>query len=113
MRKVFVVAALAALIVVGVTGSLSGTMAGLGAYKEQRVLAATVQMERLAKKLEHTQKIAPETKIEITRLTLDPMSDCARAGCRATLELRNRAAREHLQSIVAGSTVFARPGIGH
>jgi hypothetical protein len=87
-------------------------MAGLRAYKEQRVLAATVQMERLATKLEHAKKITPEAKLEVTRLTLDPLSDCAQAGCRTTLELRNRAAREHLQTLVTGSPVSAGPSRG-
>lgn len=112
MRKVFVIAALAVLIVASVISALSGTIAGLGAYKEQRVLAATVQMERLATKLEHAKKLAPETKLEVTRLTLDPLSDCAQARCRTTLELRNRAARERLQTLVTGSTVFAGPSVG-
>ena len=109
MRKVFVVAALAVLGVVSVVGTLSGTIAGLGAYKEQRALATTIQMERLATKLEHAKKIAPETKLEVTRLTHDPMSDCAQAGCRTTLALRNRAAREHLQTLVTGSMAYTGP----
>jgi hypothetical protein len=69
-------------------------------------------MERLATKLEHAKKITPEAKLEVTRLTLDPLSDCAQAGCRTTLELRNRAAREHLQTLVTGSTVSAGPSRG-
>ncbi len=112
MRKVFVIAALAALIVASVIGTVSGTMTGLGAYKEQRVLTTTVQMERLATKLEHVRKITPETKLEVTRLTLDPFSDCAQTGCRTTLELRNRAARERLQTLVTSSPVFAGPTVG-
>jgi hypothetical protein len=67
-------------------------------------------MERLATKLEHAKTIAPETKLEITQLTLRDWSDCARAGCRKTLEVRNRTARERLQTLVTG--VFAEPGVG-
>jgi hypothetical protein len=112
MRKVFAVAAFAALIVATMIGTISGTITGLGAYKEQRLLVTTVQMERLATKLEHARKIAPETKLEVTRLTLDPLSDCAQAGCRTKLELRNRAARERLQMLVTHGAAFAEPSVG-
>lgn len=111
MRKVFVIAALAVLTVVSLLGTLSGTIAGFGAYKEQRVLATTVQMERLATRLEHARHIAAETKLEITRLTLGRWSDCAKAGCRQPLETRNRAARERLQTAISGSRVSAEPGV--
>jgi hypothetical protein len=113
MRKALVIAALALLTVASLLGSLSGTIAGFGAYKEQRVLATTVQMERLATKLEHSKTIAPETKLEITRLTLLDWSDCARAGCRKTLAVRNRTARERLQTLVTGGvSADAEPRAG-
>ncbi len=110
MRKTVIIAALAALIMASLAASLSGTMAGLDVYKEQRVLAVTVQMERLAKRLEHARKIAPETKLEIERMTLRRWSDCAQAGCRKTLELRNRVARERLQTLIADTSVSADAG---
>ena len=112
MRKVFAIAAFAALIVATMVGTISGTITGLGAYKEQRLLVTTVQMERLATKLEHARKIAPETKLEVTRLTLDPLSDCAQARCRTKLEVRNRAARERLQMLVTPDAAFAEPSVG-
>jgi hypothetical protein len=51
----------------------------------------------------HAKKIAPETKVEIARLTRQPWYDCNQLACRAALEMRNRAARERLQAALAGS----------
>jgi hypothetical protein len=103
MRKAFGITIVAVLAVAGIAGSVSGTLAGLAAYKEQRVLAATVQMERLAAKLKRVKRIAPETELELTRLTLEPWSNCAQTGCRKTLEVRNRTARENLQMVISRS----------
>ena len=103
MRKAFGITIFAVLVMAGIAGSISGTMTGLAAYREQRVLATTVQMERLAAKLKHVKRIAPETELELTRLTLEPWSDCAQTGCRKTLEVRNRAARENLQMVISRS----------
>jgi hypothetical protein len=103
MRKAFGITIFAVLVVASVAGSMLGTMAGLAAYKEQRVLASTVQMERLATKLKRVKRIAPETELELTRLTHEPWSDCAQTGCRKTLEVRNRAARENLETVISGS----------
>jgi cell division protein FtsB len=112
MRKAFVIAALAVLTAASLLGTLSGTVAGFGAYKEQRVLATTVQIERLAAKLEHAKHIEAETKVEIARLTHGDWSDCAKAGCRMPLEVRNRAARERLQTVISGNRDFAEPACG-
>lgn len=109
MRKAFGIGIFAVLVVTSIASSISGTMAGLAAYKEQRVLATTVQMERLATKLERAKRIAPETKLELTRLTHQPWSDCAQTGCRKTLEVRNRAARKYLQTVIAGGRFPAEP----
>jgi hypothetical protein len=89
------VAVLAAPIVAGI--------AGIGANDARRVLEATAQMEQLATKLEHAKKIAPETKLEIARLTRLPWYDCKQIACRASLEARNRAARIRLETILASS----------
>ena len=60
MRKAIVgVAAFASLTVAGLISSIAAT----GINKEQSVREATVQMERLATKLEHAKKIASETKL--------------------------------------------------
>jgi hypothetical protein len=109
MRRAFGITIFAVLVAASVASSISGTMEGLAAYKEQRVLATTVQMERLAKKLERGKRIIPETKIELTRLTLEPWSDCTQTGCRKTLEVRNRAARENLQTAISRSRLPDEP----
>jgi hypothetical protein len=103
MRGAVGIAALVALTVAGIAGSL----AGIGRpNNEQRVLEATVQMERLATKLAHAKTIAPETKLEIARLTQHPWYDCNnQVACRAALEARNSAARARLQTILAGGGV--------
>jgi adenylate/guanylate cyclase family protein len=88
------VAALASPIVAGISGA--------GANNQQKVLEATVRMERLAKGLEHADKIAPETKLEIRRLIHNPWYDCNQVACRKTLEMRNHAVREHLQFVLVG-----------
>ncbi len=84
------VAAFGAPIVVG--------LAGIGSNNQQRMLEATVRMERLATELEHANQIAPETKLEVTRVIHYPWFDCKQMACRKTLEMRNRAARERLQA---------------
>ena len=109
MHKAFGITIFAVLVGASIASSISGTMTGLAAYKEQRVLATTVQMERLATRLEHAKRIAPETKLELTRLTLEPWSDCTQTSCRKTLEVRNRAAREHLQTVISWSRRPAHP----
>lgn len=99
MRKAIGVAAFASLTVAGLISSIAAT----GINKEQSVREATVQMERLATKLEHAKKIASETKLEIDRLIHHPQYDCKQVACRTALEVRNRAARERLQAASAGS----------
>jgi hypothetical protein len=97
-------AGLAVLTLVG-AAAIGTTIAAVGANKEQRVLEATVQMERLAAKLERAKKIAPETKLEIDRLIRQPWYDCNQMACTTALERRNRVARVRLQTVLAGSGV--------
>lgn len=78
MRKAIGVAAFASLTVAGLISSIAAT----GINKEQSVREATVQMERLATKLEHAKKIASETKLEIDRLIHHPQYDCKQVACR-------------------------------
>lgn len=94
MREAVVTSALAALIFAGI----AGTMMALGVNKEQRVLETTVQMERLATKLEHGNKIAPETKLELARVTHGHWYDCGQETCGTALQMRNLAVRARLQS---------------
>jgi hypothetical protein len=102
MRETIGVAIAAVVGVAALAAPTVAGIAGVAVNNEQRVLEATVRMERLAKGLEHADKIAPETKLEITRLILHPWYDCNQMACRKTLEMRNRAAREHLQFVLAG-----------
>ena len=66
-----------------------------------RPLEATVLMERLAAKIDHAQKLHPETAREIARLMSDPPSDCTRVPCSEPLRARNTAARQRLELLVA------------
>ncbi len=93
MGEAVVTSALAALIFAGI----AGTMMGLGVSKNQRVLEATVRMERLAKKLEHGNKIALETRLELTRITHQHWYDCDQEICSTPLRTRNFAVRARLQ----------------
>jgi len=102
MRETATITALVALAAAGVAGSL----AEIGRpNNEQRVLEATVQMERLATKLAPAKTIAAETKLEIARLTQHPWYDCNQIACRTAFESRNGAARDHLQTVIAGGRV--------
>jgi hypothetical protein len=116
MRETVRVAIGVTVGVAALVAPIVARIAGIGPNNAQRVLEATVQMERLATDLEHAKKIAPETKVEIAQLTHQPWYDCNQLACRAALEMRNRAARERLQAVLAGSeapTVFsARRTIG-
>ena len=103
MRESVRVAIGVAVGVAALVAPIAARIAGIGINNEQRVLEATVQMERLATDLEQAKKIAPETKLEITRLTRQPWYDCNQLACRTALEMRNRAARERLQAVLAGS----------
>jgi hypothetical protein len=69
------------------------------------VLEATVEMERLATKLDHAKKIASETKLEITRIINQPWYNCIQMACPTALETRNRTARAHLRTVLEGSGV--------
>ncbi len=104
-------AACAALILVGIAVNKTG----IGANNRQRV-EATVEMERLATKLDHAKKIAPETKLEIARIINQPWYNCIQISCPTVLETRKCAARERLQAVLAGSeaptTLSARHTIG-
>jgi hypothetical protein len=71
------------------------------ANNQRRVLEATVRMERLAKNLEHANRIAPATSLEVAELIRQPQYDCNQVACRSGLELRNRAARARLQTVLS------------
>jgi hypothetical protein len=62
-------------------------------------LDATVQLERLAGRLEQIRLLPAETSREIKLLLLQPQYDCARTTCTPELGARNRAARDRLLSL--------------
>ena len=86
-----------------VGGFIVACIYGAGRNSEQRVLDATVRMERMAVALEHTKIMSREMKDEIIRLVHQSWSDCDQIACRQWLELRNRQARTRLQAALAGA----------
>src|SRR5689334_6754299 len=48
--------------------------------RSERQLAATVEMERLAAKLENVRQIPPETALAVSRLVGRPEFDCAQVS---------------------------------
>lgn len=73
----------------------------------QQALENTAAIERLATRLAHAEKISAETSMEISGLLRQPDYDCRRIACDASVEKRNLAARNRLQSILARSTLQA------
>jgi hypothetical protein len=58
-------------------------------------------MERMAAKVEQTKFIHPNTAHEITRFIDRHWHDCDKAACSTQLQARNRAARNHLKTLIA------------
>ena len=69
-------------------------------FARRHMLEATVQLERLAKKLESAKVIAPETASEVSRLMQRPRFDCRQTACEAALEERNHAVRSRLKTLL-------------
>jgi hypothetical protein len=69
-------------------------------FKHKNVLGATAQMERMAKTLEGTKTIAPDTAKEISRLMQRPQFDCSQTDCDIALTLRNASARSRLKFLL-------------
>jgi hypothetical protein len=69
-------------------------------FARRHMLEATVQLERLAKKLESAKVIAPETASEVSRLMQQPRFDCRQTACEAALEERNHAVRSRLKTLL-------------
>jgi hypothetical protein len=66
-----------------------------------RPMEATAQMELLARKLERSPAIPPETASGLTRLIGQPGYDCRQAACSSELAARNEAARSRLHQLLA------------
>jgi hypothetical protein len=75
----------------------------LASGSTNRPLEATVQMERLAVKLEQMKSIHPETAQTIASLVLQPAYDCNQVACNAAVHVRNNAARSRLKATLARS----------
>ena len=69
-------------------------------FKRQNVLAATTQMERIAKTLEGAKTIAPDTAREISRLMQRPQFDCSQTDCDIALTMHNADARSRLKILI-------------
>jgi hypothetical protein len=66
-----------------------------------RPLEATVQMERLAAKVERTKFVQLDTAHAITRFIDQDGYDCDFVACDTQLRARNRAVRDHLKQLIA------------
>jgi len=68
-------------------------------------IEATVEMERLAARLEHATSVDPQTSREIKQLISKPWYDCNQIACNAQLQLRNAAVHTRLQNhLIAKAT---------
>jgi hypothetical protein len=89
---------------VGAIAFSSAVALSLAASGAGRPVEATVQMERLAAKVEHAKSIHPKTAHEIMGLIGQPWYDCNQVACSAPLKARNSAARNRLQTLIAKKT---------
>jgi hypothetical protein len=88
-------AAIAVSAAVALFWNVSGTV---------RPLEATVQMERLAAKVEQTKIVHPDAARAIMRFVDQNGYDCDHVVCNTQLRARNRAVRNNLQKLVAERT---------
>jgi hypothetical protein len=86
-------------------GTIVAAIAALGLFfasaSTNRLLEATVQMERLAAKLEQMKAVQPETVQTIARLVFRPSYDCDQVACSTAVHARNSAAQTRLKAILA------------
>jgi hypothetical protein len=73
----------------------------LASGSTNRPLEMTVQMERVAAKLERMKVIDPKTAKTITNLLLRRTYDCDHVTCGATVQARNSAVRSRLKAVLA------------
>ena len=87
--------------------AMAGALAGAAGFAlllsagHVRPLEATVQLERLAQKVERAQTIRPEAAEAIARVVRQPWYDCAKVACTPQLAARNGQARMRLTEAVA------------
>jgi hypothetical protein len=88
----------------GIGAAIASTVAvGLVLAPESRPrpLEATVQMERLADKLERMKAVHPSTARAITTLVLQPSHDCHQVVCSPAVQARNSIARSRITATLA------------
>jgi hypothetical protein len=88
----------------GLGGAIASTLAIgllLASESKPRPLEATVQMERLAVKLERMKAIHPSTAQAITTLILQPSHDCHQVLCSPAVQARNSVARSRITATLA------------
>jgi hypothetical protein len=85
-------AAIASVLVLGLA---------LAPESRNRPLEATVQMERLAAKLERMKVVHADTAQTITNLVLQPAYDCHQLLCSPAVQARNNAARSRITATLA------------
>ena len=82
-------------------GAAAGVVVLAASSVPIRPLEATVQMERLAVKMERAAVLAPETIEAVARIMSHPSYDCRRVPCRLELQQRNEAARDRLHAALS------------
>lgn len=95
-----------------VIGSVAAVALFLASGGTSRPLEATIQMERLAVKLQQMKAIHPETAQAIASLILQPSYDCDQISCSPAVRARNDTARARLTAILmkGGSEMQAAEG---
>jgi hypothetical protein len=81
--------------------------------RSERQLAATIQMERFARRLELIKQVPPETAAEIARIVSRPEFDCAKVRCRPALVQRNTAVRAYLLALINSGKLSDVSSVGH
>jgi hypothetical protein len=84
-------------------GATAGVVVLAASSVPVRPLEATVQMERLAVKMERAAVLAPETIEAVARMMSHPSYDCRLVSCRLELQQRNQAARDRLHAVLSAA----------
>src|SRR5262245_4578486 len=95
-------AAIASTLVIGLV---------LASESRTRPLEATVQMERLAAKLERMKAVHPNTAQAITTLLFQPSHDCHQVVCSPAIQTRNSVARARITATLAKWNVEPAAGV--
>ena len=98
----------------GLGAALASTLAiglVLASESKPRPLEATVQMERLADKLERMRLVQPSTARAITTLILQPSYDCHQVVCSPKVQARNSIARSRITATLAKWNVEPAAGV--